>query len=288
MKDYTFSERPYKDTGIRIDVNHEDKNVAYIRAQPQKRGDYVFIHSLYVNPKYRRQNLSGELLNKVIKRFKNKEIRLEVDPFRDKPLTVNKLKNLYSAHGFKSISRYEMSREPKEKNAGGDILGRLTGLVSRPFIGAQKSQNLQNKVVSGITNYVNKPIESGLRRTGVHKAISKAYEVGSTPIPGTPKLVQPIMPSSAQRRAYGNWRADDIVHTISNNPEIIGGLAIPVPGMTTSYLAGKQLASRALGIKKLAAFSDELVKLAQVRPIQQEFDYLDSFIDELHKIIQHS
>ncbi len=152
---------------------------------------------------------------------------------------------------------------------GGDIIGRLAGLASRPFVGAQKSQNLQNKVVGGITNYVNKPIESGLRRAGVHKAISKAYEIGSTPIPGTPKLVQPIMPSSAQRKAYGNWRADDIVHTISNNPEILGGLAIPIPGTTTSYLAGKQLASRVLGIKKLAAFSEELVKIAEIKPYQQ-------------------
>lgn len=81
-----------------------------------------------------------------------------------------------------------------EKKAGGEILGRLAGLVSRPFVGAQRSQGIQNAVAGGITRHVNQPLENALRRTGVHKAISKAYEYGTTPIPGTPKLLQPVMP----------------------------------------------------------------------------------------------
>lgn len=163
-----------------------------------------------------------------------------------------------------------------EKQAGGDILGRFAGLISRPFVGAAKSQAVQNKVIGGVTNYVNLPIESALRRTGVHKAISKVYEHGTRPIPGTPRLVQPIMPDPAQRRAYGQWRADDIVHTLANNPEVIGALAVPAPGVAETYLAGKHLLGRALGggVKKLAAFagsfSDELEKLAQVSPYQQK------------------
>lgn len=164
-----------------------------------------------------------------------------------------------------------------DKQAGGDILGRLAGLASRPFVGAAKSQAVQNKVTGGITNYINKPIENALRRTGVHTAISKIYEHGTRPIPGTPRLIQPVMHDPAQRRAYGQWRADDIVHTVANNPEILGAYALPpIPGVTSTYLAGKHLLGRALGggVKKLAAFtgafSEELEKLAQVSPYQQK------------------
>lgn len=163
-----------------------------------------------------------------------------------------------------------------EKRAGGDIIGRLAGLASRPFVGAARSQAVQDKVIGGVTNYVNRPIESALRGTGVHKAISKAYEHGTRPIPGTPQFVQPVMHDPAQRRAYGQWRADDIVHTFANNPEVVGALAIPAPGVAETYLAGKHLLGRALGggVKKLAAFtwsfSDEIEKLAQVSPYQQK------------------
>jgi predicted double-glycine peptidase len=165
-----------------------------------------------------------------------------------------------------------------EKQAGGDILGRLAGLVSRPFVGAAKSQAIQNKVVGGITRHVNEPIENGLRRVGVHKAISKAYEYGTTPIPHTPRFLQPIMSDPAQRRAYGNWRADDLVHTFAHNPEIVGALAIPAPGVAETYLAGKHLASKAFGgVKKLAgvadSFSDELQKIANGDMLQYFQDH---------------
>lgn len=166
-----------------------------------------------------------------------------------------------------------------EKRAGGDILGRLAGIASRPFVGPAKSQAVQQKVIGGITKHVNQPIENALRRSGIHKAISKAYEYGSVPVPGTPKLFQPIMPFSEQRRAYGNWRADDIVHTFANNPEIIGALAIPAPGVTESYLAGKHLLGKAFGggVKKLAvfapSFSDEIEKIANGDMLQYFQDH---------------
>lgn len=154
-----------------------------------------------------------------------------------------------------------------EKQAGGDLLGRFAGLVSRPFVGAAKSQAVQDGVVNGVTKYVNNPIESGLRRSGVHKLISKVYEHGTYPIPGTPKLMQPIMPDRMQRRAYGNWRADDHIHTLAHNPELVGALAVPLPGVGETYLATKHLATKALGgVKKLAAyapsFADELEKIS--------------------------
>ncbi len=155
-----------------------------------------------------------------------------------------------------------------EKQAGGDILGRLAGLAARPFVGAAKSQAIQQKVVGGVTKHINQPLENALRRTGVHKAISKAYEYGTVPVPGTPKLLQPVMPLPEQRRAYGNWRADDLVHTFAHNPEVIGALAVPAPGAAETYLAGKHFLGKALGggVKKLAelapSFADELEKIA--------------------------
>jgi predicted double-glycine peptidase len=172
-----------------------------------------------------------------------------------------------------------------EKQAGGDILGRLAGIASRPFVGAVKSQAVNDKVVSGVTNYVTRPLESGLRRSGIHKAISKVYEHGTRPIPGTPKLVQPIMPHSEQRRAYGQWRADDIVHTISNNPELLAASAIPVPGTTEAILGGKHVLRKVLGVrpqpvpmvKKLASyvpsFADELEKVANGDMLQYFLDH---------------
>lgn len=153
-----------------------------------------------------------------------------------------------------------------EKQAGGEIIGRLAGLVARPFVGQDRSHQIQQKVIGGITNHVNQPIENALRRSGVHKAISKAYEVGTYPIPNTPRLVQPVMPDVAQRRAYGNWKADDIVHTFANNPETIGALAIPAPGVGTTYLASKSLLNK--GLKKIT-------KLAE---------YVPSFCNELDNV----
>lgn len=279
MKDYVFSERSYKSGNSMmnvIDVHHDGKNVAYLRAKPRKRKDDVYIEALYVSPKYRGEGLASKLLRKAVDKYKNKEIQLTADPFKDRPLSVHKLKKFYTSHGFESVGRWQMVRKPLEKEAGGDILGRLARLASRPFIGQDRSAALQNKIVGGVTNYVNQPIENALRRTGVHKAISKVYEHGTRPIPGTPRFIQPIMHDPDQRRAYGQWRADDIVHTFANNPEIVGALAIPAPGVAESYLAGKHLLGRALGrgIKKLAdftpSFSDELEKIAQVGPYQQK------------------
>lgn len=167
-----------------------------------------------------------------------------------------------------------------EKEAGGDILARMAGLVSRPFVGAARSQAVQNSVSNGVTNYVNRPLEGALRRTGVHKAISKVYEHGTRPIPGTPRLVQPVMHDPVQRRAYGNWRADDLVHTFANNPEIVGALAVPLPGAAETYLAGKHLVGKAIGagakggIKKVASYSPAptpgFEKTAEVYPYQQK------------------
>ena len=87
------------------------------------------------------------------------------------------------------------------------------------------------------------------------------------------------MPMAEQRRAYGNWRADDLVHTFAHNPEVLGALAVPAPGAAESYLAGKHLLGKALGggVKKLAAyapsFADELEKIANGDMLQYFHDH---------------
>jgi predicted GNAT family acetyltransferase/predicted double-glycine peptidase len=274
VKGYKFSRTPSTIESGRLDVHHDGKNVGYIRIRPGKRK--VRIKSLYVAPKYRGKGLAHELLKRVIDENKDKEISLGVDPFKDKPMTVKNLKELYSSHGFESVGRWEMVRKPMSKEAGGDIIGGLAGLLSRPFVGAARSQQIRNNIVGGITRNVNQPIENALHRSGVRNVISKAYQVGTRPVPGPlgkkviPFVGQPYMPHPEQRRAYGNWRADDIVHTIANNPE--AGLALAAPAIspvmaafptTSTYLGAKGLAGRALGMKKEAA----------VAPYQQKTDW---------------
>lgn len=155
----------------------------------------------------------------------------------------------------------------KDKEAGGEIISRLLGAMSRPFVSPARSRGIQQAVQQGLTNRVNVPLENVLRRSGMHSAIRKAYEVGMTPVPGTPKLLHPVLPSADQRRAYAAWKADDVVHMLSNHPDaaLVGGagtyLAPMVPGITESYLAGKHLLGKALEGK---------VKTAQVMPYQQE------------------
>jgi predicted double-glycine peptidase len=164
-------------------------------------------------------------------------------------------------------------QEGKEKEAGGDILARLAQLISRPFVGAAKGQAINKAVQAGITKGINEPLEAVMRKARLHRAIGKFYEIGMTPIPGTPKLFHPILPDPAQRRAYGAWKGDDIVHTLSQHPEaaVVGGLgtvvAPAVPGITEGYLAGKHLLGKAIkGKTKLAdrmsGFSDEIEKIA--------------------------
>lgn len=157
----------------------------------------------------------------------------------------------------------------REKLAGGEILGRLAGLASRPFVGAAKSQGVQKSVTGGLTRYVNQPLERGLRAGGVHRALGEAINLGMTPIPGTPKMVLPVLKNPVERAVYSQTKADRAVKTLSENPEIIGGAAIPLPGTTETILGAKHLIRKALGVKTahlhdlLEGFSDELEKTAE-------------------------
>jgi hypothetical protein len=146
-----------------------------------------------------------------------------------------------------------------EKQAGGEILGGLASLASRPFVGAERAKSIGSSVVNKVTQNFNNPIDRGLRRIGVHKAISKGIEYGMTPVsskrinfkvPFTDKHIEsaPYLPLKEQRQAYGNWKADDAVKTLSENPEILP-LQLPPPftppGSTSTYMGLKA------GLKKL-------------------------------------
>ena len=78
------------------------------------------------------------------------------------------------------------------KLAGGEIIGRLAGLASRPFVGASRSSGIENRVVSGITKKVNEPIKKFLTGGRLQNALEKAHFTATFPLPGTPKLVMPI------------------------------------------------------------------------------------------------
>jgi predicted double-glycine peptidase len=166
-----------------------------------------------------------------------------------------------------------------EKKAGGEILGRLAGLVSRPFVGASKSQGVQGAISGGITKYLNKPIEKGLRAGGVHRALGEAINIGMTPIPGTPKMVLPVLKNPVDRAVYSATKADRAVRTLSENPEIIGAAAIPLPGTTEAILGGKHLIRRALGVKTAhiepwtGSFADEISKIANGDMLQYYADH---------------
>lgn len=110
-----------------IDIHHNGKNIAYLRAKPRKRKDDVYIEALYVSPKYRGEGLASKLLHKAVDKYKNKELQLTADPFKDRPLSVHKLKKFYTSHGFESVGRWQMVRKPLEKEAERDILDRALG-----------------------------------------------------------------------------------------------------------------------------------------------------------------
>jgi predicted double-glycine peptidase len=126
----------------------------------------------------------------------------------------------------------------------------------------------------------------------VHRALGEAINFGMTPIPHTPKMVLPVLKSPVDRAVYSATKADRAVRTLSENPEIIGAAAIPLPGTTEAILGGKHLIRRALGVKTAHlepwtdAFADELVKTAasvirKKKIIEQEAHYCPGCDEEL-------
>ena len=74
------------------------KTVGGIIAMPTRNENMLYINSLFVDPKYRRQGIASRLLRKIISVAKDKDIVLDVDPNKKYLLT------LYGIHKFKRIS----------------------------------------------------------------------------------------------------------------------------------------------------------------------------------------
>lgn len=153
-----------------------------------------------------------------------------------------------------------------EKDAGGEILGRLAGLAARPFVGAQRSNAVNKAVQGGITRFVNNPIERGLRKARVNNVIGKAVQVATADVPGTPRLFMKQR-SLPERQALGQRVGNAAVHTMAHNPETLL-LPTPDPISSKAYLGVKHVFKKAIGAK----------------PAEKLASYMDSFVDELQKI----
>ncbi len=123
-----------------------------------------------------------------------------------------------------------------EKDAGGEILGRGAEILSRPFFGRERSLGFNRNIQKRVTNGLNEPIRRVLERARVNKAVGKAVEIGMTPIPGTPKLVLPIMGKS-QRKVLGDRIGNSFVKNVSENPETV---LVPRPDHAKIYLGAKK------------------------------------------------
>lgn len=154
-----------------------------------------------------------------------------------------------------------------EKDAGGEILGRLAGLAARPFVGQARAAGVNQAVQGGITRYLNNPIETGLRKLRVDKAVGKAVQLGTRDVPGTPRLLM-RQRSLPERQALGQRVGDATVHTLAHNPETLL-LPTPDPISSKAYLGAKLLVRKAIGARSmpklaeyLSSFSEELTKIA--------------------------
>ena len=60
----------------------------------------IHINAIFVDNKYRNKKIATKLLDMCLTTFKNYNISLQVFPFRDKPMCINKLKNFYFKYKF--------------------------------------------------------------------------------------------------------------------------------------------------------------------------------------------
>lgn len=165
-----------------------------------------------------------------------------------------------------------------EKDAGGEILGGLAGLLARPFAGAAGSAAVRNKVVGGLTRHVNDPLERLLHRIGAGKAVEGVARAAAVPIPkswpllgrlaeksikipdGVPLIGGhgsiPYMPTSEARATWAADKAKSTINTIAQHPDAAAfsaatSLMAPIPGITEAYLGAKGLATK--GLEKLTS-----------------------------------
>lgn len=160
-----------------------------------------------------------------------------------------------------------------EKDAGGELLGGLAGLLARPIAGAAGSAAVRNKVVSGLTTHVNDPLERLLHRVGAGKAVEGIARAAAVPVPKSWPLVGrlaeksltipegvpllggkgsiPYLPTPEARSAWAKTKAHDTINTIAQHPDAAAfsaatTLMAPIPGITEAYLGAKHLATQGM------------------------------------------
>lgn len=165
-----------------------------------------------------------------------------------------------------------------EKEAGGEFIGGLAGLLARPIAGAAGSAALRNKVVGGLTTHVSDPLERLLHRVGVGKAIEGVARAAAVPVPKSWPLVGrlaeksisipesvpllggkgsiPYLPTPEARAVWAKNKAHETINTLAQHPDAAAFSAAttimaPIPGITEAYLGAKHLATK--GMNRLTA-----------------------------------
>lgn len=160
-----------------------------------------------------------------------------------------------------------------EKDAGGEFIGGLAGLLARPFAGAAGSAALRNKVVGGLTTHINDPLERLLHRVGAGKAVEGVARATAVPVPKSWPLVGrlaeksiqipdgvplvgglgsiPYLPTPEARATWAKNKANNTINTIAQHPDAAAFSAAttmlaPIPGITETYLGAKGLATKGL------------------------------------------
>lgn len=160
-----------------------------------------------------------------------------------------------------------------EKEAGGEVIGGLAGLLSRPFVGAARSGAVRQGIVNSMTRNINDPLERLLHRVGVGKLVETGARAAAYPVPkwmpiagrfrekslqipeSIPLLgghgTTPFLGTPEARASWAKGKADDIVNLIAQHPDAAafsGATTVmaPVPGITEAYLGAKGLATKAL------------------------------------------
>jgi hypothetical protein len=182
-----------------------------------------------------------------------------------------------------------------EKDAGGEFIGGLAGLLARPFAGAAGSAAVRNKVISGLTTHINDPLEMLLHRVGAGKAVEGIARAAAVPVPKSWPLVGrlaektlkipegvpligghgsiPYLPTPAARKTWAADKAKNIINTVAQHPDAAAfstatTLMAPIPGITEAYLGAKGLATK--GLNK-AAPSGPPSRPALINPTHHEW-----------------
>jgi len=127
-----------------------------------------------------------------------------------------------------------------QKEAGGEILGGLTGLVARAMGGRAAGSAVRNEIVEQITRHINEPLERLLHRVGVGKLLERGAQ-GAAHLMGHGE-VHPL---------WAKVTAEGAIKQVARHPDAalfsgITTLTAPIPGITEVYLGAKGLAAKGL------------------------------------------